>query len=119
MPLTVSLVYPKRNIQKSIFHHKKISKLHDTCIIILDPFVKENGLTYPINVLRNVARSNAETYYVMSSDIELYPSANMTNLFLGMMQKLRKNNTNRMVFVLPVFEVLANETVPTSKTQLV
>jgi hypothetical protein len=70
-------------------------------------------------VLRNVARSNAETYYVMSSDIELYPSANMTNLFLGMMQKLRKNNTKRMVFVLPVFEVLANETVPTSKTQLV
>ena len=78
-------------------------------------------MRYPINVLRNVARSNAETYYVLASDIELYPSANLTHLFLDMMQKRRslRNKRRMMVFVLPVFEVLANETVPTTKTQLV
>ena len=72
-------------------------------------------------MLRNVARSNAETYYVLASDIELYPSANLTHLFLDMMQKRRslRNKRKMMVFVLPVFEVLANETVSTTKTQLV
>jgi len=78
-------------------------------------------LRYPINVLRNVARSNAETYYVLASDIELYPSVNLTHLFLDMMQKRRllRNKRRMIVFVLPVFEVLASETVPTTKTQLV
>lgn len=85
--------------------------------------LKVNNLRYPINVLRNVARSNAETYFVLASDIELYPSANLAHLFLDMLQNMRilhnANNNKRMVFVLPVFEVLANETVPTTKPQLV
>jgi len=78
-------------------------------------------LKYPINVLRNVARMNAETYYVLASDIELYPSANLVRLFMEMMQRrLRQRMSNKkVVFVLPPFEVFANQTVPTTKIQLV
>jgi len=40
-------------------------------------FKKENNLTYPINVARNVAREMASTHFVFPSDIELYPSPNL------------------------------------------
>jgi N-acetyllactosaminide beta-1,3-N-acetylglucosaminyltransferase len=78
-------------------------------------------LQYPINVLRNVARMNAETFYVLASDIELYPSANLVHLFMQMMQRrLRQRISNKkVVFVLPPFEVFANQTIPTNKNQLV
>ena len=35
-----------------------------------------NNLTYPVNVARNVARLAAATYFILASDIELYPSLN-------------------------------------------
>ncbi|KAB7502934.1 hypothetical protein Anas_13177, partial [Armadillidium nasatum] len=37
---------------------------------------KTKGLLYPVNVGRNIARTNAATYFVFASDIELYPSIN-------------------------------------------
>ena len=78
-------------------------------------------MTYPVNVLRNVARINAPTHYVLASDAELYPSPNLIRLFFEM---LRRNESvlhlNRpKVFVLPIFEVYGNQTVPTTKTELV
>lgn len=39
-------------------------------------------LKYPINLLRNVARYNAKTYYVMALDIELLPSQNFVAEFM-------------------------------------
>lgn len=79
------------------------------------------NLTYPVNVLRNVARQNAPTHYILASDAELYPSPNLVQEFFDM---LRRNDTvlhlNRpKVFVLPIFEVYSNQTVPTSKSELV
>ena len=78
-------------------------------------------MTYPINVLRNVARMNADTFYVLASDAELYPSANLVHHFLQMMKRRLRNreNNKKVVFVLAPFEVYANQTVPTTKTQLV
>lgn len=78
-------------------------------------------MTYPVNVLRNVARINAPTHYVLASDAELYPSPDLIRLFFEM---LRRNESvlhlNRpKVFVLPIFEVYGNQTVPTTKTELV
>ncbi|RXG61218.1 Beta-1,4-glucuronyltransferase 1 [Armadillidium vulgare] len=36
-----------------------------------------NEFLYPVNVARNVAKSNSATYFYFTSDIELYPSLNI------------------------------------------
>lgn len=46
------------------------------------------GLPYPINVCRNVARRNAKTHFVLASDIELYPSADVVPMFLNFSKRL-------------------------------
>lgn len=43
-----------------------------------------NNLTYPVNVGRNLARDASLTYYVLASDVELYPSLNVVPNFLKM-----------------------------------
>ena len=48
------------------------------------------NLTYPVNFARNLARSAALTHYVLSSDIEFYPSVNLVDDFFEM---LRTANT--------------------------
>ncbi|KAK4883547.1 hypothetical protein RN001_006866 [Aquatica leii] len=77
-------------------------------------------LIYPINVARNIARTNAQTHFVLASDIELYPSLNLIPKFLRMVQRQKQLFEDRQpkVFVLPVFEVLLNESVPNNKTVL-
>jgi hypothetical protein len=42
---------------------------------------KLKGLDYPINVARNIAREAANTYFIFSCDIELYPSTGITKKF--------------------------------------
>ncbi|KAI9563367.1 hypothetical protein GHT06_010828 [Daphnia sinensis] len=84
-------------------------------------FKQAMNLTYPVNLLRNVARQNAPTHYILASDAELYPSLDMVQLFFDM---LRRNESvlhlgRPKVFVLPIFEVYGNQTVPSSKTELV
>lgn len=39
-------------------------------------FWNKMKLTYPVNLLRNVARMNAETYYIMALDLQLVPPPN-------------------------------------------
>ncbi|KAJ8965472.1 hypothetical protein NQ314_004117 [Rhamnusium bicolor] len=81
---------------------------------------KKHKLTYPINVARNVAKITAQTYFVFPSDIELYPTRNFIENFLYFIKEhpeyvqADKNN----VFVLPIFEVLADQRVPENKTYL-
>lgn len=74
-----------------------------------------------MNVLRNVARQNAPTHFVLASDAELYPSPNLIRLFLDMIRRNDSilNQGRPKVFVLPIFEVYSNQTVPDSKAQLV
>lgn len=80
----------------------------------------QKKLLYPVNVGRNVAREMAQTHYILPSDIELYPSPNITSKFLEMIAK----NTgpllskNPKVFPLHIFEVSANSQVPETKTML-
>lgn len=40
-------------------------------------------LKYPINLMRNVARYNAKTYYIMPIDIDLLPSWNFVSEFMS------------------------------------
>ncbi|XP_077510768.1 beta-1,4-glucuronyltransferase 1-like isoform X1 [Amblyomma americanum] len=70
-------------------------------------FKRMQGLPYPANVLRNVARMLAPTRYVLVQDVRLYPSANIVPRFLSYVaeqRRLRSLSDYRDVFVLPVFE---------------
>lgn len=86
-------------------------------------FRKAHRMTYPINVLRNVARRRARTRYILASDIELYPSANVIPRFMNLVaERWRRNATEAsapQVFVLPIFEVQAKQRPPLTKRVLV
>lgn len=80
------------------------------------------NMTFPINVARNIARRAANTYFILASDIELYPSLGFIDQFL----RMAINNISSVlseqkprVFPLPVFEVQSNASIPNTKEQLV
>ena len=50
-------------------------------------YKKVNNLTFPINLLRNVARRSALTHFVFASDIELYPSVGLVDTFLDLIMR--------------------------------
>ncbi|KAB7496779.1 Beta-1,4-glucuronyltransferase 1 [Armadillidium nasatum] len=78
-----------------------------------------NEFLYPVNVARNVAKSNSATYFYFTSDIELYPSLNIIPEFLKLMQRPDFSNTSRRrVYVLPVFEMKSNLVIPNTKKEL-
>ncbi|KAK2719329.1 beta-1,4-glucuronyltransferase 1-like [Artemia franciscana] len=81
----------------------------------------QKKLLYPVNVLRNVARESATTYYVFASDSELYPSPNIIPQFFDMLRRNESylNLGKHRLFALPIFEVYSNQTVPDSKQELV
>ncbi|KAK0167543.1 hypothetical protein PV327_004928 [Microctonus hyperodae] len=82
----------------------------------------EKKLVYPVNVGRNIARESAATYYVLASDIELYPNPNLPSKFLEMIRRNNQpelNKPNPKVFVLPIFEVEKNCQPPENKTSLI
>lgn len=75
-----------------------------------------NGVQYPVNLLRNVARKNADSSYVLVLDIDLIPSRSLRKDFLQFVQqnriRLRNDVTvslnERIVFVLPTYEIDLN-----------
>ncbi|XP_071550656.1 beta-1,4-glucuronyltransferase 1-like [Panulirus ornatus] len=81
------------------------------------------SLPYPVNVARNVARSAAPTWFVLPSDVELYPSQGLAEQFLGLIQLVNEEKEVRVssvwprVYVVPVFEVAT--VVPLNKEELV
>ncbi|OQR75906.1 N-acetyllactosaminide beta-1 [Tropilaelaps mercedesae] len=76
---------------------------------------KAANLTYPINVLRNAARLRALTKYVLASDIELYPSANIIPRFI---QMVSSEPASKSVYTLPIFEIEKGLSVPRTKREL-
>ncbi|KAK5646122.1 hypothetical protein RI129_004586 [Pyrocoelia pectoralis] len=86
-----------------------------------DMYVSKHNLIYPINVGRNVARIAAETYYVFTSDIELYPSPNIIPQFLNLIAgcDYKMMPYKPVVFVLHIFEIEKGYEVPTNKTDLI
>lgn len=77
----------------------------------------QRNLSYPINVGRNVAREAALTHYILVSDIENYPSPDVTNKFLEMVALNDKFSTPK-VYPLPVFRIRDDSSVPLTKTEL-
>ncbi|XP_018014172.2 beta-1,4-glucuronyltransferase 1 [Hyalella azteca] len=85
-------------------------------------YKSSHNLTYPVNVARNVARIAAATYFVLASDVELYPSLNFISRFLALMSTRdasRETKPHRRVYVLPIFEVKSGIRPPATKTSLV
>ena len=76
---------------------------------------------YPVNVARNIARSSAPTWFVLPSDVELYPSNNMATEFIQFISLSNKDpklvGIWPRVFVVPVFE--AATVVPNTKEELI
>jgi N-acetyllactosaminide beta-1,3-N-acetylglucosaminyltransferase len=91
----------------------------------METFRNIEGLTYPINVCRNVARIKADTTFILVSDVELFPSKNLVSNFMNMLNSLQKKSgteynayVSKLVFVLPVFEIEASELIPSVKSKL-
>jgi len=86
-----------------------------------ESYKKKNGLDYPVNVARNVARQTVSTHFVFPSDIELYPSPNLISAFLDMIRRdgPALQGTNPRVFVNNIFEIEANHSLPETKAELV
>lgn len=80
------------------------------------------NLTYPVNVVRNFARTQSTTHFLLAADIELYPSMNLIPMFMEMIASNEINGTvppsDKEVYVLPAFEVAQNVSMPNSKAEL-
>lgn len=83
---------------------------------------KQFRLIYPINLLRNTARMAADTYHILASDIELYPSSNLVPMFTRFITEhnIREEyQIDKFIFTLPIFEVKPNVSAPYTKKELV
>lgn len=84
--------------------------------------VKENYHPwYPISEGYNIARKAANTYFVLSSDIEFYPSMDLVPKFLNMLRQYPQLILNRkkpQVYALPVFELRYDVELPDTKEDL-
>ncbi|CAA9993680.1 unnamed protein product, partial [Nesidiocoris tenuis] len=98
----------------------------------LQTFRNSEAMTYPVNVARNVARFKSRTKYTLVADVELFPSRQLVPRFLRMVAELKATKTaktskttvgldesaDRIVYVVPVFEVGPAEDVPDRKSKL-
>uniref|UniRef100_A0AAG5CVU9 N-acetyllactosaminide beta-1,3-N-acetylglucosaminyltransferase n=1 Tax=Anopheles atroparvus TaxID=41427 RepID=A0AAG5CVU9_ANOAO len=88
--------------------------------VVVESFRAGKNLSYPVNVGRNVARSSAQTHFVLASDIELYPNPDFIPMFLRMIAHPFYQYTLHSpgVYVLPVFEVAEGRSMPEDKAHL-
>lgn len=86
-------------------------------------YVRKRFLRYPIATARNIARIGAETFFILTMDIEFLPSVNLMSRFSAMVEQTRTEQDHRkrkkIAYVLPVFELKGNATIPSTKRQLV
>ena len=75
---------------------------------------EDKGVQYPINLLRNIARKNADTNYILVLDIDLVPSRSLRNDFNRFIKQntfthdLKVSLADQIVFVLPTYEMDIN-----------
>ncbi|XP_034474546.1 beta-1,4-glucuronyltransferase 1-like [Drosophila innubila] len=87
-------------------------------------FWNKKKLTYPVNLLRNVARYNAETYYIMALDLQLVPPPNFVKKFLKFVQtyyilKSYISSPYTSVYCLPTFAHKPHAPLAQTKNQLI
>lgn len=108
----------KFDCTKSLDETMKILKIDNI------DFRSNKSLPYPINILRNVARSSSKSKYLLASDIELYPNIGIIPAFFDLIEREQKgllpviNVKSPHVYVLPIFEVKATKQPPKTKQEL-
>ncbi|XP_034006077.1 beta-1,4-glucuronyltransferase 1 [Trematomus bernacchii] len=75
------------------------------------------NVSYPNNLLRNVARGGTESSYILVIDIDMMPSADLHQQFEAMI--LGRETASDEVFVLPAFEIRHARKMPGNKAELV
>ncbi|XP_030635939.1 beta-1,4-glucuronyltransferase 1 [Chanos chanos] len=75
------------------------------------------NVSYPNNLLRNVARGGTEAAYILVIDIDMVPSAALHQQFIAML--MRREPAADEVFVLPAFEIRHTRKMPATKSELV
>ncbi|XP_076145007.1 beta-1,4-glucuronyltransferase 1 [Alosa pseudoharengus] len=76
-----------------------------------------SNISYPNNLLRNVARSGTDAAFILVIDMDMVPSDNLHQQFLDMVARRRPNTEE--VFVLPAFEIRHTRKLPATKPELV
>ena len=109
--------YPFCDIEAMNFNcRQKLGDIYKQYSIYRE-LAKKSRYSYPINVMRNVARLSVCTKYVMAIDIELYPSVGLVPQFLQLVEREGVTKAPH-VYVLPAFELKRGTTPPANKTQL-
>lgn len=75
------------------------------------------NISYPNNLLRNVARGGTESSYILVIDIDMMPSADLHHQFRAMI--MMREPASDEVFVLPAFEIRHARKMPANKAELV
>ncbi|XP_058479778.1 beta-1,4-glucuronyltransferase 1 [Solea solea] len=75
------------------------------------------NVSYPNNLLRNVARGGTSSSFVLVIDIDMMPNADLYQQFQAM--TLSRESASDEVFVLPAFEIRHSRKMPTTKPELV
>ncbi|KAH8403267.1 hypothetical protein KR222_009334 [Zaprionus bogoriensis] len=76
-----------------------------------------NKMKYPVNLLRNVARYNAKTYYIMALDLQLLPSAEFVKEFMHYNWR-NMHTSHKSIFCLPTFGHKVNAPLAQNKKKL-
>uniref|UniRef100_A0A1E1XN45 Beta-1,4-glucuronyltransferase 1 n=1 Tax=Amblyomma sculptum TaxID=1581419 RepID=A0A1E1XN45_AMBSC len=80
------------------------------------------GVSYPVNLLRNVARRNALTEFVLVLDVDLLPNDGLHAMFVAFARENRlfveSHRDDKTVYVAPAFEVREGVPSPRDKASL-
>ncbi|CAG9769597.1 unnamed protein product [Ceutorhynchus assimilis] len=125
--VTFHIYFSTKHVPKEVPKHNVLDEPYNCSLtppylnVSSDQMYKaQKKLLYPVNVGRNVAREMAQTHFILPSDIELYPSPNISSKFLNLIATNTGplQSKNPKVYPLHLFEVSANSQVPVTKTML-
>ncbi|XP_058871929.1 beta-1,4-glucuronyltransferase 1-like [Acipenser ruthenus] len=91
---------------------RKLEKHRDT----FQNYAMGRNVSYPNNLLRNVARAGLDADYTLVIDIDMLPSQNLHDDFLNFLK--RRAPRPDEVFVVPAFEIRHTRKIPATKTEL-
>ncbi|XP_055541271.1 beta-1,4-glucuronyltransferase 1 [Wyeomyia smithii] len=126
--VTFHIYFSSKHIPKNVPKYAKVLEQSSNCtqpapyfnVSSSQLYKTQKKLLYPVNVGRNIARDAAMTYFLLASDIELYPNPGLVHKFLEMIVRNEPvlQRKNPRVFPLSIFEVDSSSPVPRDKTEL-